>query len=136
MTSTTEPVTSHDRARAIADGSLVNVSLTAVEVGFQIPVAVTRAVFEDAVYWEAEDQARKPAAAPTNAYNRLVTLLVAAWFATARANGHGPEVIPFDVVRVPRAGRGWVPRKTSLVAVIGPGDDGRTVITIKREDEA
>ena len=47
-----EVIFSYTRAEAIADGVLVDVSETARETGFTVPVALTRAVWADAVAWK------------------------------------------------------------------------------------
>ncbi|ADU66162.1 hypothetical protein Selin_1428 [Desulfurispirillum indicum S5] len=47
-----EAVYSYSRAQAIADGILVDVSETANEAGFTVPVAMTSALWEDAVSWD------------------------------------------------------------------------------------
>jgi type I site-specific restriction endonuclease len=45
----------YTRAQALEDGVLVDVSETAREAGFKIPVAVTRAVWDQYIAWTDED---------------------------------------------------------------------------------
>jgi len=49
---------SYTRAEALADGTLIDVSETAREAGFRVPVALTRAAWFDCVAWTAEDSQR------------------------------------------------------------------------------
>ena len=48
------------RAEAIRDGMLTDVTETAREAGFKIPVAVTAAVQDQCVRWTDDDARRKP----------------------------------------------------------------------------
>ena len=50
---------SYSRAEAIADGVLVDVTKTASEAGFKVPVTITRAAWADCVEWNDEIEARK-----------------------------------------------------------------------------
>lgn len=58
----------YTRAQALADGVLVDVSNAAVEAGFKVPVALTRAAWDDCVEWNDEDTRRQT---PQNASGRL-----------------------------------------------------------------
>lgn len=49
------PALVYTRAQAIADGMLVDVSATASEAGFRVPVALTRAAWADCVRWDDRD---------------------------------------------------------------------------------
>ncbi len=49
----------HTRAQLIEDGDLIDVSETAREAGFTVPVAITRAAWADCVEWTAETDKRK-----------------------------------------------------------------------------
>lgn len=50
-----EVIYSYTRTQAIEDGVLVDVSETAAELGFRLPVAVTAAVWTRCVDWESEE---------------------------------------------------------------------------------
>lgn len=52
-------VHAYTRAEAIEDGFLVDVTETAREAGFRVPVAVTRGVWAEAVEWDADNRAPK-----------------------------------------------------------------------------
>ncbi len=47
-----EVIHSYTRKQATEDGFLVDVTETAHEAGFSIPVALTRAIWEDCVEWD------------------------------------------------------------------------------------
>ena len=44
-----KPIYVYTRAQAIEDGELIDVSKTAKQTGFKLPVAVTRAVWETSI---------------------------------------------------------------------------------------
>jgi len=121
-----EPIHCYSRSDAMADGYLVDVSQTAAEVGFRVPVALTRAAWEDCVAWSDEDTERK--GWPQDEAGRLWDVLYMARFACKR--DAGASRIAFGGLRVPREGRGTKARLVTLVAHVGPGDSGEPVITI------
>ncbi|KLD26130.1 hypothetical protein TB9_23405, partial [Xanthomonas perforans] len=59
MFTASDIIHSHTRANLLEDGDLVDVSALAREAGFNVPVAVTRAVWADCVAWSQEDTKRK-----------------------------------------------------------------------------
>lgn len=119
-------VHTYTRAQAIADGVLVDVTRTAREAGFKVPVALTAAVWADCVAWN-------PAVAlqPQDEAGRLWDLLSMAALEARRA----PDAVEqrFGVLRVPS--RGWRPELVELMAHIGAGDHGEPVITIMQPGE-
>lgn len=114
----------YTRADAIADGTLVDVTETAREAGFRLPVAVTAAAWADCVAWSEADSKRQTA---QDEAGRLWDVL---WMATIAARQAQGERVPFQLYRVPRGGRGTRPKLTTLHLHIGPGDDCAPVITI------
>ena len=50
----------YTRADAIRDGMLIDVTETAREAGFKIPVAITAAVQDQCVRWTEDDARRRP----------------------------------------------------------------------------
>jgi len=120
----------YTRAQALADGVLVDVTATAREAGFRVPVALTAAAWGKAVAWSEEDSARQT---PQDEAGRLWDVLWMAYIAARRASG-GCRV-PFELYIVPRDGAGTRPRLTTLDMVIGPGDEGEPVITIMNPNE-
>jgi hypothetical protein len=77
---------SYLRAQAIADGVLVDVSETAKEAGFRIPVALTRAVWAE--YVEVPDRV-----VGQDIAGRLWDVLWMARNAIGRSKGDGPELL-------------------------------------------
>lgn len=120
---------SYSRAQALEDGELVDFSTLAGEVGFNYPVAVTRAVYVGCVMWTEQDADVKGSQDETGRMWDILTMLKHAIRATPGAN-----VIRFSVARTPRVGYG--PGKiVTLKAVVGPGDTPEPVIAIMEPDE-
>ena len=126
---TPELIHSYSRARAIEDGVLVDVSDTARQAGFAVPVALTAAAWADCVAWADADCCRQT---PQDESGRLWDVLWMAYLATRRGNGSQVTVTLF---RVPRGGRSRSPQAASLQMHIGPGDQGEPVITIMMPGE-
>jgi hypothetical protein len=115
----------YTRADAIADGTLVDVTETAREAGFRVPVALTRTVWGDCVDWAPEDN---EGAVYQDESGRLWDVLWMAGLA-AKANKDA-ERVAFKMLRVPRGARIEQPTPVTLLLDIGPGDDGEPVVTI------
>lgn len=117
------------RADAIRAGELVEAPRELVhEAGLGVPVALTRAAWEDCVRWDPADGGMQ------DETGRLWDVL---WMTRAAAS-RNPATSRADVVlyRVPRSGQGWTqPKKARLVAVIGPGDHGEAVLTLMLPEE-
>lgn len=120
----------YTRAQAIADGVLVDVTETAREAGFRIPVAITAAAWSKTVEWSKADSVRQT---PQDEAGRLWDVL---WMScvTARRASIGC-LVPVQLHVVPRGGTGRRPRLTALNMAIGPGDDGEPVLTLMNPDE-
>lgn len=119
-----EIIYSYTRAQALADGVLVDVSDTAREAGFRIPVAMTHAAFEDCVAWSEEDSRSQ---VYQDEAGRLWDVL---WMASLAARKGSESRVAYTLYRVPRDGKSLRPKATHLDLVIGPGDTGEPVITI------
>jgi hypothetical protein len=125
-----EPIHTYTREQAIDDGLLVDVTETAAEAGFRIPVAMTRAAWADCVEWSETDSKRQTY---QDEAGRLWDVL---WMAmNAARRGGGRQSLQFQFYRVPRGGRGTRPRLVELVASIGPGDLDEPVVTIMQPNE-
>ena len=112
-------------AQALEDGVLVDVSETAKEAGFRVPVALTQAAWGDCVRWTEEDSAR---IVHQDQSGRLWDLL---WMARLAADAaRGGDRTSFKLHRVPRDGKTGEPMPVTLLLDIGPGDEGEPVITI------
>jgi len=122
-----KPISVYARADAISDGELVDVTETAKEAGFRYPVALTRAAWEDCVAWSEDDTKRKRR--PQDESGRLWDVV---WMAklASKAARDGVSTIRYSIYRVPRDGRGHMPRRVTLTAHVGPGDTPAPVITI------
>lgn len=120
-----EPIHVYTRAQAIQDGVLIDVSQTAHEAGFRLPVALTTAVWADCVAWTDTDSKRQTA---QDEAGRLWDVIWMASLAARRAVES--QRLAFQIYRVPRGGRGIQPRPTTLHMCIGPGDNAAPVITI------
>lgn len=123
-----EPIHTYTRAQAIADGVLVDVSDRVREAGFRIPVAMTRAVWEDCVAWSDADNQRQTY---QDESGRLWDVL---WMCSRAARRGGRE-IRFQLYRIRRGGCGIRPRLVTLKAICGSGDQGEPVVTIMLPDE-
>lgn len=123
-----EIIHTYSRAQAIADGALIDVTSTAAELGYSVPVALTSAVYEDCVRWD-EDDSR-----PQNEAGRLWDVL---WMAINAARRQpGASRVVFEMLRVDRAGYSDAPGRVRLAMEIGPGDTAADpVITIMQPDE-
>ena len=119
-----EVIYAYTRAQAIADGVLVDVSTTAREAGFRVPVAVTHAVF--ARYVEVPEGVEGQ-----DAKGRLWDIL---WMLRSRAvrkNDDGSELLyQLHVMNDNRSAE-----LVTLKSVCGPGDDGEPVITVMLPEE-
>ena len=119
-------LSTYTRAQAIEDGILVDVSETAREAGFKIPVAVTRAVWERLValpegYQGFQDER-----------GRLWDVLWMARHYARRASGSDRVrmcVLVRDIRKDLRDSN-RAPRKHFPIVAIGAGDEGRPAITV------
>jgi hypothetical protein len=129
-----EIIHAYTRADALRDGTLHDVSKTAAEAGFRHPVALTSAVWEDAVAWSSEDNRRQRTCQDED--GRLWDVL---YMAHQRIKNTLPGVntstLLYTVYRVPRGGRYRSPRPIQLKIHVGPGDAGEPVITIMQPNE-
>lgn len=112
----------YTRAQGIADGVLVDVSTTAREAGFVVPVAVTQAVYADCIAWDEGNTAYQ------DVEGRLWDVLSMARLAAA-GNSEGSRM-PYRIVRIPNTKRATAPRLVELVLHVGPGDSAEPVVTI------
>lgn len=116
---------SYTRADAIQDGTLVDVTTTANEAGFRVPVALTAAAWGDCVSWSPEDNT---GCVYQDQSGRLWDVL---WMAGLSARGRKDAgSVSFTVLRIPRGSNTGQPVPVTLLMGIGPGDEGEPVITI------
>lgn len=133
-------ISTYTRQQAIDDGVLIDVTETAREAGWRVPVALTAAVWSDCVAWSEEDTKRKRC--PQDESGRLWDVL---WMSFLAAKRHAmrcekdptlsPSICMMQVYRVPRDGRGHRSRLVQLKVMIGGGDQGEPVATILEPNE-
>ena len=134
-----EPIHIYTRAQAIEDGVLIDVSTTAREAGIVWPVALTSAAWSDTVQWGDADDKRKGGGACWQSESGRLWDVV--WMASRAIRGglrrghDGRDPILFQVLRIPRDGRGVRPRLATLKLQVGPGDNGEPVITVMLSGE-
>ena len=114
----------YTRAQAITDGVLVDVTETAAEAGFRHPVALTCAVWSEAVAWDPDNRAAQDEG------GRLWDVLTMARHAITSRGTTPCDRVRFGVLRVPNTPTATRPTITGLTVHIGPGDSGEPVLTI------
>lgn len=118
-------VFTYTRAQALADGVLFDVSETAKEAGFKIPVALTSAAWAECVAWSRADT--EQTGVPQDEAGRVWDVLWMGGHAARLHRDSNSNRCAFSVLRVPRGQRRA--RSCALVLHIGPGDAGEPVIT-------
>jgi hypothetical protein len=117
----------YTRRQAIEDGVLVDVTETAREAGFKIPVALTAAVWAEYVEVpegvEGQDEA-----------GRLWDILWMARYGVARGKNRDASEVHFPL-HVRNDNRDGEPPRVTLKAVWGPDDDGTPCLTVMLPDE-
>ena len=120
-----EPIHVYARAEAIEDGTLVDVSNTAKEAGFAVPVALTARLYAD-----CNDLSGTRATGGEDTAGRLWDLLYMAALAARREDNRDSSEFLFDLI-MPVGEETYYRAK----CVIGPGDGGEPVITLMLPDE-
>lgn len=129
---TSDLVAVYSRAQALADGELIAAPAElARQAGLTVPVALTRAAWEDCVAWSDQDSA--DTGAIQDEQGRLWDVL---WMGRrAAASAADAPRSRIALYRVPRASHDAEPCPVELALHIGPGDEGEPVITISCPDE-
>lgn len=119
-----EPIHTYTRAEAIADGVLVDVTDTAREAGFAVPVALTAGVWADV--HDIPDSKR----GIQDPDGRLWDLLCMGRLAAGRPSALDRSEVLYRLYMD-------LGRKRLYLAKlhVGPGDAGEPVVTIMRPDE-
>ena len=122
-----EVIFAYTRMQAFADGVLVDVTETAKEAGFRVPVALTRAVWAECVEVpegvEAQDEA-----------GRLWDVVWMCRHGIAQGENRDASEVLFQL-HVRNDNREGEPPLVTLKAVCGPDDDGKPCITVMLPDE-
>tara|TARA_Y100001951_G_C11263097_1_gene253768 strand:- start:181 stop:588 length:408 start_codon:yes stop_codon:yes gene_type:complete len=122
-----EPIHVYSRAQAIEDGVLVQLDKEITsEAGWKIPVACTRSVWEDFIFWnETKDGGHN------DLEGRLWDVLFMGFVGACRNKENSTMFFKLDVV--PRGK--FEAEEITLKCVIDGGDDGVPVATIMQKDE-
>jgi len=126
-----ELIYSYSRSQAIEDGVLIDAGSMAKEAGFNWPVALTRAAWEDCVAWSEQDNERQTY---QDESGRLWDLLFMARHAIRLSHGDSDRML-FKFYRVPRNGKTTKAVLVTLKLIVGPGDQGEPVITVLQPQE-
>lgn len=124
-------ISTYSRAQAVEDGVLVDVSATMREAGLTTKTALTRTVYEDCVAWTEADTKRQTY---QDESGRLWDVLFMARRVVRSLSRVGDSVL-FQVLRVPRGGRGTRPRLVTLKVVLGRDETDEWTLTIMQPDE-
>lgn len=120
-----EPISRYTRQQALDDGVLVDVSVTAREAGFTIPVAVTHRVWTELIVPDAASREVGQSEAG-RIWDVLFLLHVAIRQAPDRSELQYQVIFLFE---------GKIHREVTLRSVCGPDDELSPCITIMRDDE-
>ena len=116
----------YTRAQALEDGVLVDVSETAREAGFKVPVAVTRAVWNQYIKWTDEDTNKQTS---QDEAGRLWDVLWVLMCAIKMRSSETDQVI-YELYVISRDGKSRTPKCIKLKSFIGGGDKREPLITI------
>ena len=122
-----EPVHTYTRTEALADGVLFDVTETAREAGFRVPVALTASVWADVCDLSGRYVSRDPGQSPEG---RLWDLLFMAAHAARRRANRSASVFVYALIMPVGDGNNYRAKCHA-----GPGDEGELVVTILRPDE-
>jgi hypothetical protein len=115
---------SYTRKQALEDGFLVDVSITALEAGFNYPVALTRAVWD--TYIVPDERSRKWGQSERG------RLWDCVWMLRLAARASKGDTVYFKLYFIMKEKQR---RLITLKSICGPGDDGEPVITVMLPDE-
>jgi hypothetical protein len=121
-----EVIFAYTRKQALADGVLRDVTETAKEAGFKVPVALTQAVWAEYVLVPEGVESQDEKA-------RLWDILSMCRYGIALGSSYKSKVL--FKLHVRNDNREGVPPLVELKAVCGPNDDGSPCITIMNPDE-
>jgi len=116
----------YTRAQALEDGVLVDVSETAREAGFIVPVAVTRAVWQRYIEWTSPDTDNQTI---QHQQGRLWDVLSMLMFAI-KINRPEAQQLIYPLSVIPRDGKTRSAKRIKLKSFMGGGDNAEPVITI------
>lgn len=121
-----EPISVYTRSQAIDDGFLIDLSESAREVGFTVPVAITSEAFVRCIHLEKEDVKTLGVSESERVARLLRTLLLKIRNTRSENLDQCRFEVTFQAVSHGRA----VEDRATIEATIGPGDEGEPVITL------
>jgi hypothetical protein len=124
-------ISMYTRTQAIEDGQLIDVSETAEEAGFTLPVAMTATVWADCIAWTDDDIEKQ---AYQDESGRLWDVLYMAYHGIRTSKASGDQLL-YQLYRVPRDGHSTEAVLVTMKLIIGPGDTPEPVITILLPNE-
>ena len=127
-----EVISTYSRDQTLDDGVLIDAGPMARECGFRFHTAITAAAWSDCVAWRDADNERQ---VHQDQSGRLWDVLYMAHHALRSSRNDGDR-LTFRLFRVPRDGRSTEAAITTLKLIVGSGDDGEPVITIRTAAEA
>jgi len=110
-----------NRSEAIASGDIKDVSELAKEAGFRIPLAVTKAVWEDCIAWPKEDGLQDET-------GRAWDVIFMASRAAVDNKKSGEPFAKYQIYRVKRGEQEAT--LVDLVLFIGPGEHMEPICTV------
>jgi hypothetical protein len=125
-----EVIFAYGRTQAIVDGVLIDVTKTAQEAGFTIPVALTDSVWNEFIEWTGKNSKQQTY---QDTEGRLWDVLSKLRFAIAK--NHTTDCLFYRLYVVPRDGKSRKAKPAQLKALIGADDNGKPVITIMLPNE-
>jgi hypothetical protein len=121
-----EPIHTYTRDEAVADGVLFDVTETAREAGFRVPIALTASVWAD-----VNNLSGKYVSAEHSPEGRLWDLLFMAARAARRRANRNTNSFVYALIMPVGEGNNYRAK-----CHVGPGDGGEPVVTIMRPDES
>lgn len=115
-----EPIHTYTRAEALAEGVLFDVTETAREAGFKVPVALTASVWTDVC-----DLSGRYVGAGQSSEGRLWDLLFMAAHAARRPENSNASTFIYALIMPVGDGNNYRAK-----CHVGPGDEGEPVVTI------
>ena len=117
-----EVISTYTRRQAIEDGMLIDVSATAKDAGFSIPVAISAGVQAECVTWSDDEQTNQ------DEVSRLWDVVYLAGWAARDKASYGLRQVLFPMYRIARGDTKAT--RVHLKMDIGPGDSPEPVVTI------
>jgi hypothetical protein len=119
-----EPIHIYTRVDALAEGVLVDVTQTAREAGFRVPVALT------AIVWADVNDLSGRYVSSGQSTEGLWDLLFMASHAARRPENRDTSEFVYSLIMPVGAGNTYRAK-----CHVGPGDEGEPIVTIMRPDE-